>query len=196
MNNHIRITIQEIKQCDNLALIHKIKHYLDFNKDIVLFAYAELIARGTISKGLFIEAHLESMNKDLNAFITSKGFSPGPDILLKELLISLDCDSYLNLLQNIGETATPPAHLRNSVSHIQEPKYPALRTISGVYTVFGYVLAGVSLIAGMILFYTSIWLSLTVIVVGAIIVLGLFALSEAIKVFIDIEENTRLRNKE
>jgi hypothetical protein len=44
-------------------------------------------------------------------------------------------DSYLNLLQNIGETATHPAHLRNSVSHIQEPQYPALRTISGVYTV-------------------------------------------------------------
>jgi hypothetical protein len=75
-------------------------------------------------------------------------------------------------------------------------KYPALGTISEAYTVFGYVLAVVSLIAGMILFYTSIWLSLTVIVVGAIIVLGLFALSEAIKVFIDIEENTRLRNKE
>ena len=75
-------------------------------------------------------------------------------------------------------------------------RYPALRTISEAYNLMAFCIGVVTLGAALILCTKSIWYGLILIVVGAITVLGLFAVSEAIKVFIDIEENTRLRNKE
>jgi|688.fasta_scaffold307185_2 hypothetical protein len=185
MNKNLISDFEEIKKSDDLALIHKIKHYLDYNKNTVLFAYAELISRGEIMNGRYVNPHLESINKDLNDFITSKHFSPGPDILYKELLISLD-----------GATTPTPPHQSNSSSYLHERKYPALRTISDIYKIFGILVIIITIIIAFFLGNVSFGFTLIALVIGALIVLGVFAVSEAIKVFIDIEENTRLRNKE
>ena len=75
-------------------------------------------------------------------------------------------------------------------------RYPALRTISEAYNYLAYIIGVLTVIAALSLLSTSIWYGLIVIVSGALIVLGVFAVAESIKVFIDIEENTRLRNKE
>lgn len=79
-------------------------------------------------------------------------------------------------------------------------KYPALRTIAGFYRILAFVAGGFAVIAAMILFTNSdggangIILALFSLMSGAITVITLLAIAEAIQVFIDIEANTR-RNR-
>ena len=91
-------------------------------------------------------------------------------------------------------------HRKNS-----DIKYPALRVISGFYKVIAEIIAVISIILPIYLLFdvnqfnnnnylitniTSI--SATTIFIGGIITATvLFAIGEAIKVFIDMEENTR-----
>jgi hypothetical protein len=196
MNRNLLAQYEEIKKCDDLALTHKIKYFLDYHKDIVLLAYAELIARGIIINGQYVSQQYESMNKSLITFINSKDFSPGPDTLLKELMISLNFDNYQDLSQQTDLTENDASSNKNTISYKNDRKYPALRTISDIYKIFGFVVIMFTVIIAIILVNFSFGFSLIAIVVGALIVISAFAISEAIKVFIDIEENTRLRNKE
>ena len=86
-------------------------------------------------------------------------------------------------------------------AQVGEPKedfkerYLALRTIAGIYYSFAYIIGIVAvLIAGYSIINNQqigILIAISSLVVGALIVLGLLAISESIKVFIDIEENTR-----
>jgi len=75
-----------------------------------------------------------------------------------------------------------------------EKRYPAMRTIAGIY----YVLA---LIGGITVLYLTIKAynidtlnALKTFLFGVIMVISLLAVSESIKVWIDIEENTRKVN--
>jgi len=73
-------------------------------------------------------------------------------------------------------------------------KYPALRTIAGLYTAFAWIVGIVALIIA-IYFGTKgeagLLIAVPTLVIGALMVLGVLAVSESIKVFIDIEYNTR-----
>ena len=77
-------------------------------------------------------------------------------------------------------------------------KYPALRTIAGFYTFFAWIVGVVAVIAA-IYFFTQgeagLFFAIPVLVVGALIVLGVLAVSESIMVLIDIEYNTRQKSK-
>ncbi|MEJ5303471.1 MAG: hypothetical protein HPY80_08515 [Bacteroidales bacterium] len=72
-------------------------------------------------------------------------------------------------------------------------RYPALRTIAGVYMVLAWIIGIVAIITtfyflsekGMQIF------GLVSLIVGGLLALGLAAISESIKVFLDIEYNTR-----
>lgn len=196
MNRELLAKYEEIRNCDDLALTHKIKYYLDYQTNTVLLAYAELIARGIIVNGQYVRREFENMNKSLFIFINSKDFSPGPDTLLQELLISLNCENYQDLLLMTDVTENNSLDNKNTMSHKIEQKYPALRTISDIYKIFGFVVIMFTVIIAIVLGNLSFGFTLVALVVGALIVLSAFAISEAIKVFIDIEENTRLRNKE
>jgi len=89
------------------------------------------------------------------------------------------------------------------VSEIEESKneeltkkrYPALRTIAGIYQVFAYLWLLLSVIGGLIALAKierlGILLLLLLSVGGTIAFITSFAMAESIKVFIDIEENTR-----
>jgi hypothetical protein len=78
-------------------------------------------------------------------------------------------------------------------------KYPALRTIAGIYSVFAWIIGIVAVIIAIYFYSQNQTMGLTIgipsLVVGALLVLGLLAVSESIKVFIDIEENTRKTNE-
>lgn len=78
-------------------------------------------------------------------------------------------------------------------------RYPALRTIAGIYSVFAWIIGIVAVIIAIYSYSQNekagLIVAIPTIVVGALIVLGLLAASESIKVFIDIEENTRKTNE-
>ncbi|GIK21420.1 MAG: hypothetical protein BroJett005_08340 [Ignavibacteriota bacterium] len=79
-------------------------------------------------------------------------------------------------------------------------RYPALRTIAGIYSVFAWIIGIVAVIIAFISWSKGgetggLMIAIPTLVVGALIVLGLLAASESIKVFIDIEENTRKTNE-
>jgi hypothetical protein len=84
----------------------------------------------------------------------------------------------------------------SSFSDNTEKKYPALRTISGIYKVFGWLIAIATIIVAAIFGQGGVAFALITIIFGALIVLGVFAVAELIMVFIDIEENTRTNNKQ
>lgn len=75
-------------------------------------------------------------------------------------------------------------------------KYPALRTLSGIIAFIAWTIPVLTLIIVIALLSKSegesSWLlSVGTLAVGAIFFIALLAYSEIIKVFVDIEENTR-----
>ena len=71
-----------------------------------------------------------------------------------------------------------------------QKKYPALRIIANIYKGLAWLVAITSFIMAWVL-VGYIYFFILTIVVGAIVAVSLLALSEGIKVFIDIEKNTR-----
>jgi hypothetical protein len=71
-------------------------------------------------------------------------------------------------------------------------RYPALRTIAGIYMACAWItsIAAVT-IAFYLVRYQGGWMAFLSLVVGGLAALGLTAISESIKVFLDIEYNTR-----
>ena len=75
-------------------------------------------------------------------------------------------------------------------------RYPALRTIAGIFSVFAWIIGIVAVIIAVLSWNKGgdawgLMVALPTLVVGALMVLGLLAAAESIKVIIDIEENTR-----
>jgi hypothetical protein len=81
----------------------------------------------------------------------------------------------------------------NNKSEISKFRYPALITIAGFYMVLAWIVGIITI--GISLYFLSKvdnkLLALISFILGLIIVLGLAAISESIKVFLDIESNTR-----
>jgi hypothetical protein len=77
---------------------------------------------------------------------------------------------------------------------IPTKKYPALRVIAGLYQIIAVVIALLALIGLLSSFQQTAGTPVTAIlflVIGFIGVVSFLALSESIKVFIDVEQNTR-----
>jgi VIT1/CCC1 family predicted Fe2+/Mn2+ transporter len=72
-------------------------------------------------------------------------------------------------------------------------RYPALRTIADFYTALAWLVGIVAVIIAVYFGTTeeAVLIAVATLVVGALIVLGVLAVSESIKVVIDIEYNTR-----
>jgi len=70
-------------------------------------------------------------------------------------------------------------------------KYPALRTIATVYQIFAVAIGVVTLIAVIVSLRQSALIAILSLIVGLTAVVSFLALSEGIKVFVDIEHNTR-----
>jgi|BioPla2DNA2_1021312.scaffolds.fasta_scaffold71067_2 hypothetical protein len=72
-------------------------------------------------------------------------------------------------------------------------RYPALRIVAGFYKVLAWIVGIVAIIATFYYLSSSgmAVLALVSLVGGAFLVIGLLAMAELIKVFVDIEYNTR-----
>ncbi len=81
----------------------------------------------------------------------------------------------------------------NNVKTTTRYRYPTLRTIAGVYMVLAWII-GIATIITMLYFLADSDMpifGLVSLIVGGLLALGLAAISESIKVFLDIEYNTR-----
>lgn len=70
-------------------------------------------------------------------------------------------------------------------------KYPALETMIGIFKILAWLLGIVAVICAIVSFADGSPVGMFFIIVGALIFVLLFAIAESIKVFIDIEANTR-----
>jgi hypothetical protein len=72
-------------------------------------------------------------------------------------------------------------------------KYPAFRVIAGLYQIVAVVIALLALIALLITWQSAGTpiIAVLCLVIGFVGVVSFLALSESLKVFIDVEENTR-----
>ena len=75
--------------------------------------------------------------------------------------------------------------------YVPPPKYPALRTIATVYQVLAATVAVVTAIAFVVALGQSNLIAIICLVVGLAAAISFLAVAEGIKVFVDIEHNTR-----
>lgn len=98
-------------------------------------------------------------------------------------------DNNVNDILGIGSS-----HSQNNNSQTSNAyRYPALRTIAGIYMVFAWIV-GIASVISTFYFLSNTngkIFGLVSLVFGGILALGLAAISESIKVFLDIEYNTR-----
>lgn len=76
--------------------------------------------------------------------------------------------------------------------YFEKKRYPALRTIAGIYMAYAVIIGLILIIMTFKYLIEKEWLiALSILIVGSILILVFIALSEFIKVFLDIEHNTR-----
>ena len=103
------------------------------------------------------------------------------------------------LKKRVKKTAVKrPVVTRPVVAKNNTTRYPALSLISKIYAIFAWLFLSVSILG---IFYelvtgsfTGLFHLLTIVITCGLIFITLLAISEAIRVFIDIEENTRARS--
>jgi len=99
----------------------------------------------------------------------------------------------INELLDIDNTENQDKSNQN-MSNSTQNKYPALRIISGIFKVLGWIIALISVISTFYFLSEEDgiqFLAIASILGGGILTLSFLSISEIIKVFIDIEENTR-----
>lgn len=103
-------------------------------------------------------------------------------------------------LKEIKQDSPPPIATMQQKSTEAESKYLALRTISGLYTVLSVIVgiaAGIALLYGLSLLdgrynkTLGTTLIISSLISGIIVAIGFRALAEIIKLFIDLESNSR-----
>ena len=121
---------------------------------------------------------------------------------VKEVL-SENTDKFKKAVQNSMSSISTPKITENSATPVGN-RYPILRLLSTVYRVIAWIIVVIVPIAAAITFASLGRFTdgggiigflgglVAGAIAGALIAIPLFAISEAIKVFIDIEHNTRL----
>lgn len=183
------LTLKQISNMDSPALTAVIDYWKDYDPKPVLLAYAELKKRNYAIPERLLKRENEFCAKHnynnidtfLNAYLKENGYDSYEEYFDKEVTLQKKAAAE-NILINSDQSS-------NSYD-----KYPALRTISGIYKVFAWIIGIVTIIIAIIFLKAGemgIIFSLVSIVVGGLIVLGVLAVAESIMVFIDIEHNTR-----
>lgn len=190
-----RRSLREIVGMDSPALTAVIDYWKDYDTSSPLLAYAELKRRNySLDKKLLkrIEEFLVKNNSTdieslLNNSLNESGYSSYEECLEKE--IGFQKKEVENITKiNISSTSA-------DTNNEYEKKYPALRTISVVYQAFGYLMMFAVVIIAIILGQENITSAIIALIGGILTILGVFAVAELIKLFIDIEYNTRTKNK-
>ena len=82
----------------------------------------------------------------------------------------------------------------NNTPNTNRHRYPALSIISGLYNAFAWIIGVVAIIVSLVFFSKGeegTIIAVSVLISGVLAFIGLLAMSELIKLFIDIEYNTR-----
>jgi hypothetical protein len=98
-------------------------------------------------------------------------------------------ENNINAILGIESSQSQSNNEKNTTRY----RYPALRTIAGVYMVLAWII-GIAAIITTFYFLSEDRMKifgLVSLIVGGLLALGLAAISESIKVFLDIEYNTR-----
>lgn len=185
--------LKEITQIDSLALTAIIDYWKDYEPNTVLLAYAELTRRNYPIESKLIKRLGEFCQRNNGTDI---------DSLLTAALKEIGYNSYqecyekeIGAMKKAAAEQASKIEIGSSISGDTVQKYPALRTISEIYKIFGWLIIVATLIIAFVLGQGSAIFALIAIIIGALIVLGVFAVAESIKVFIDIEHNTRNNSK-
>ncbi|MFN9109989.1 MAG: hypothetical protein ACK5XN_07965 [Bacteroidota bacterium] len=186
------LTLQEIIETDNDALSYKIECWKEYDAKTVLLCYGELKRRDF--------KWFESLSRFIASFCSANSQSD-IDIYLKNTLNAMGYNSFEDLYEkemNSSETSSPlqnihkPGVSSQGMINFQDNKYPALKTVSLIQKIFGFVLLFISLVVSLVAFQQGVpQLGLLALVLGFFFSLIVFAISESIIVLIDIEKNTR-----
>ncbi len=187
------INLKEIAAMDSEALTEIIEYWKAYDPKKVLLAYAELKKRNY--------SILDRLTKRQNEFCTKYNY-PDFDTFLNTYLKENGYNSYNEYFEKEVEAIKGVAVeslLKNTAfGYNSENKYPALRTISGIYRVSAWIIGIVTVLFSLLFLQAGEWgliFTLISIVVGGLIILGVLAVAESIMVFIDIEYNTRQKKK-
>ncbi len=189
-------SLKEITKTDTPALTSIIDYWNNYDATTVLLAYAELKRRNySLNNKLLIR-----INERINEFC-AKHNSTDIESMLSVALKEIGCNSYDECYEKeIGAVKNAEAERTNKIEigspsiDNDEKRYPALRTISGIYKVVGWLIIVATVIVAVALLAQDVAIfAVIALVIGALIVLGLFATAESIMVIIDIEHNTRTK---
>ena len=179
-------SIGQISKLDSPALTAVIDYWKDHSTETVLLAYGELKKRNF--------AIPDRLQKRQDEFCKQNGKQNMDDYLSEFLGQNPTHKDYFD------RKATEPKPVSQTTSETNPSKeasagkyrYPALRTIAGIYMVLAYIVGLVTLGVSFYLFTEQGAVQgLVCLVLGTPIALGVAATSEGIKVFLDIEYNTR-----
>jgi hypothetical protein len=184
-------SLKEITKTDTPALTSIIDYWNNYDATTVLLAYAELKRRNYFLNNKLLER--------INEFC-AKHNSTDIESMLSVALKEIGCNSYDECYEKeIGAVKNAEAERTNKIEigspsiDNDEKRYPALRTISGIYKVIGWLIVVATVIVAYAAGQEDAILAVIALVIGALIVLGVFAAAESIMVIIDIEHNTRTK---
>lgn len=97
-------------------------------------------------------------------------------------------------VKNSAIDAVGSTESKNSSPHYSSAasiKYPALRTLAGLYRLLAIAVGGLALVTAFNLIGDNLMIAFGVLIIGAVFAISLLAVAESIQVLIDIEANTR-----
>lgn len=178
-------TLNEISRLDDPALTAVFDYLKDYDHETVILCYAECQRRGLPLS--------DKQQGRLNEYAKDNGFE---DIehWSKEFLEKHKLENFQELFSERASEARQNIVREQASQKGNMNRYPALNTLIGINKFFALV---IGLLAAAIFLIEILKGSLDIVsgalilVIGTLLVLGLLAWSELIKVLIDIEYNTR-----
>ncbi len=186
-----KLGLKEITAHDYPALTSYIDYWKGYDAHMILFSYAELKRRNH----RFSEKNLNRLKEfcakynftDIDSFLSSSlktiGYNTYAECYEKEIVLEKEAKTEQAVKIEIG----------SSINEDEETKYPALRSISGIFLVFGWFVIISTIILTYVLSEKDEISAFTAFVSGIVMGLGAIAFAELIKLFIDIERNTRTK---
>jgi len=184
-----KISLKKITSEDSPALTSFIDYWVSYDTNTVLLSYAELKRRNH----QFSEKHRSRLKEfceknnveDIDSFLTSAlltiGYDNYKECYSKEIVAEKEAKTEQAVKIEIG----------SSINEDEGTKYPALRSISIIIKIFGwFVIIGTPIFTYVLAEKDEIS-AFTLFISGIIMGLGTIAFAELIKLFIDIEHNTR-----
>jgi len=184
-----KLSLQKITAHDSPALTSYIDYWKGYDANTVLLSYAELKRRNH----RFSEKNINRLKEfcakhnyaDIDSLLSSSlktiGYNSYAECYLKEIVAEKEAKTEQAVKIEIG----------SSINEDEETKYPALRSISIIIKIFGWFVFIGTAIFTYVLAENDEISAYTLFISGIIMGLGAIAFAELIKLFIDIEHNTR-----